>query len=87
MTENKKEKSLEYYICKINDIKENGCCFEYTCKSKKINESIGNPIINIKNNQIFGIQKNSGLGLLLKEPIKEFLEIIIKKEKETKNIY
>ena len=87
MTNNEKEKCLEYYICKINNIKENEFVVEYACKSKKINESKGNPIINIKNNNIFGIQNNSGFGLLLKEPIKEFLEADLKKEKETKKIY
>ena len=87
MTNNDKEKCLEYYICKVNNISENGFIIEYTCKSKKINESKGNPIINMKNNNIFGIQKNSGYGLLLNEPIKEFLEADVKKEKETKSIY
>ena len=50
-------------------------------KNKEFNESKGNPIINIKNNNIIAIQKNSGLGVLLKEPIKELLDIIGGKEK------
>ena len=41
MTNNEKEKCLEYYICKVNNINENGFIIEYTCKSKKINESKG----------------------------------------------
>ena len=60
---------------------------EYSCNNTELNESIGNPIINIKNNKIMGIQKNSGCGLFLIHPIKEFFEADIKEEKETKKLY
>jgi len=84
---NEKEKYLEYFIYKINNISGNGYIMEYSCNDKELNESIGNPIINMKNNKIIGIQKNSGYGLLLREPIKEFFEADIKEEKETKKLY
>ena len=82
INKNNEEKNLEYFICKINATNNNLCyLMEYTCKNKEVNDSKGNPIINIKNNKIIAIQKNSGLGVLLKEPIKELLDIIDGKEK------
>ena len=50
-------------------------------------ESIGNPLINIKNNKIIGIQKTLGVGTILLNPIKEFIEKCMKQELEAKNIY
>ena len=45
----KEEKNLEYFTCKINSTNGNvGYLMEYTCKNKEVNESKGNPIINIK---------------------------------------
>ena len=84
---NDKLKYLESYICKVNNINENGYLIDYSCKNTSVNNSIGNPIINIRNNKIFGLQGNSGSGILVFDAIKEFLEADLKKEKEVKNIY
>ena len=81
INKNNEEKNLEYFICKINTTKNDlPYIMEYTCKNKEVNESKGNPLINIKNNKLIAIQKNSGLAVLLKEPIKELLDIIERKE-------
>ena len=85
ITINEKENDLEYYVCKIKSKNENGYSLEYICDDIQINKSIGNPVINIKNNKILGIQNNSGSCILLNEPIKEFVEADIKKDQENKN--
>ena len=84
---NLKEKNMEYLICKINNIKEDGNNMEYVYKDKDKNQFMGNPIINMDNNKIIAIQKNSGSGVLLFNAINEFMESTKKKEQLTKSIY
>ena len=85
---NIKEKFLEYFTCKISNINDNGYNMEYTCNNKiNNNQLIGNPIINIENNKILGIQKNVGSGIILYNPIKEFMEGDKKKDELAKSIY
>ena len=87
ITINDKENYLEYFICKIKGINENGYSLEYICEDVQVNKSIGNPVINIKNNRILGFQNKSGSCILLNQPIKDFVEADIRKEKENKSIY
>ena len=84
---NEKEKSLECFICKLKSIDENGYNIEYENKAKNENDIIGNPIINLKNNKILGIQNSQGKGILLMNAIKEFNEKNMNKEKEKANIF
>ena len=84
---NLKEKNLEYLICKIKSINEDGYNLEYAYKNKDKNQFIGNPIINMDNNKIIALQKNAGSGVLLSNAIKDFMESTTKKEQLTKSIY
>jgi hypothetical protein len=84
--DNTKEKNMEYLICKIKNIKDE-VIMEYTSKNQNKAQYIGNPIINMDNNKIIGIQKNLGLGVLFYPAIKEFMDSINKKEEITKSIY
>ena len=80
---NKEENYFDYYVCKMSkNENENGYFVPYICENKDINESKGNPIINIKTNKIKGIQLDSGFGLLLNDPIQEFWERITIEEEE-----
>ena len=85
---NNNGKNIECFICKIKNFKENGYNFEYDCKNNNNNDKfIGNPIINMKNNKLIGIQTSPGIGTLLINPIKEFIEKNTKEEEENKNIF
>ena len=83
---NNSGKNIECFICKIKNINENGYNFEYECKNNN-EKFIGNPIINMKNNKLIGIQTSSGIGTLLMNPIKEFIEKDAKEKEENKNIF
>ena len=60
----------------MNNINENG--YDFSFISNLNNESVGSPIINLKNNKIFGINKsydktnNLNFGILLKFPMLDF---------------
>ena len=71
-------------ICKIKQIPLQGNDIEYELKTQNFEELIGNPIINKSNNKIIGMQKLSCKGIILMEPIKEFVENM-KEELEDKN--
>ena len=65
---NDKEKKIEYMLCEIKKINENGYDMDYQCKMNEI-FLIGNPIINTNNNKLIGIQKSLNKGILLSNPI------------------
>ena len=83
---NDKEKKIEYMLCEIKKINENGYDMDYQCKMNEI-FLIGNPIINTNNNKLIGIQKSLNKGILLSNPIKEFVEKNMKQKSEAKSVF
>ena len=47
---------------------------------------IGSPIINLSNNKIIGMQNSDNGGVILREPIKKYLDILTKQKKENNEI-
>ena len=82
-----KGNGLEQVKCNIKQITENGYDIEYEYKINKNEELIGNPIVNLNNNKIIGIQKSLGKGILLLNPVTEFNENNMKKELEANNLF
>ena len=83
-----KNKSIELKKCKIKNQGTNETEIEYICDLKEKENLYGFPIIDTKNDKILGLQKNyveiSNIcqGILLTNPIKEFLKPKIEKKTE-----
>jgi len=82
---NNKDKKFEFKKLNIKNIDDNGYDIEY--EADLYEGSIGLPIINMKNSKVLGFHKNIDNGILLKLPIKEFVEQDKKKDSENKNIF